>query len=286
MYDIIKPESVITSGFFYSSYLFSLRERKNVVHLIRYNQAVNQDLTLLISKASEALLPDTPNNHIGEGGSINDIIEKQKGIRFIINAGFNHYRKDFYEWDHQDFNVGDPVGIVKIREHFFKDTLPVNDYGYFIQKSKKDNWSIANDSIADLNLHKYILGCTPHLIQNGLVVPIKTHLPVPNGVINPPSYLGHSSQVHPRTAVAMIGDDIFFILVENNDDGSGGCTLEELQLIGNAFKFQEMLNLDGGGSSQFKLFTDDNEIINNFVSDEDKKRILGHVFILFDESLK
>lgn len=285
MYETIKPESKITSGFFYSSVLFSFRERKNVVHLIRYSQKANPNLTLLISKASEALAPNTYDNHIGEGGSINDIIEKQKGIRFIINAGFNHYRKNFYEWEHQDFNVGDPVGIVKIREHFFKDILPVNDYGYLIQKSKNDNWLIVNDSIADLNLHKYVLGCAPHLIQNGLAVPIKDHSPVPNGVINPPSYLGHSSQVHPRTAVAMIGDDIFFILVENNEDGSGGCTLKELQLIGKAFKFQEMLNLDGGGSSQFKLFTD-NEVIDNFILDEDKKRILGHVFIVFDETLK
>ena len=46
-----------------------------------------------------------------------------------------------------------------------------------------------------------------------------------------------------------------------------------------------MMNLDGGGSSQFRLF-ENGQWIQNHVEDEDKNRVLGNVIVLFDESLK
>jgi len=96
--------------------------------------------TLLLSKMSEALLPNKQGNHIGEGGTLDDFIQKQKGVKFIINGGFNHYRKNFYEWKHQDFNVGDPIGITKIRDHYFEDVLTLENYGFFTQENKKESW--------------------------------------------------------------------------------------------------------------------------------------------------
>ncbi|NCQ52095.1 hypothetical protein GW796_09410 [archaeon] len=90
----------------------------------------------MLSKLSEAILPRTKNNHIGEGSTMDDFLKAQPGVRFIINGGFNHYRKNFYNWTHQEYNVGDPVGLVKIRGHYFEDMLESSAYGFFCPKGK------------------------------------------------------------------------------------------------------------------------------------------------------
>jgi hypothetical protein len=266
-------------------YLFSGREE--LIHIITYTQTKNKDLSLLISKSSEAVAPDTEGNLIGEGGSLDDIIKSQKGIRFIINAGFNHYRKDFYSWQHQSFNVGDPVGLVKIRENMFEDYIDIQHYGFLTQLKKGSKWTITDYD--NLNKEsKYILGCTPFLIhkKKPIRLPVQDMIPVKPGEINPPSFLGHGLQIHPRTAVAVSGRELVFIVVENNAQGTGGCTLEELQRFGVAMEFDSMLNLDGGGSSQYKFMADNGFVISNYVLPEDRNRILGHSLIIFDESLK
>lgn len=240
--------------------------------------------TLLLSKMSEALLPDTKGNHIGEGGTFDDFIQKQKGVKFIINGGFNHYRKNFYEWKHQEFNIGDPVGITKIRNHYFEDILTLDNYGFFIQNNKKDPWKIVKYD--DLNKNeKYILGCTPLLIFNGKKEELPREMnPVEKGKINPPSMLGHGMQNHPRTAVGLKNEKIVFIIVEGFKN-NGGCTLKELQEIGLKLELDSLLNLDGGGSSQFRFKTNSGWLSNE-IDEEDKNRILGHVIVLFDETLK
>lgn len=281
---LIKPEVIITSGFSYSSYNIEFKERNNKVHIIKIEQNKNDNLTLLISKTSEAINPLTDNNHIGDGASINDILKKQDGIRFIINAGFNHYRKNFYYWPNNKFNIGDPVGLVKIRKHLFEDRLNKENYGYFSQFSKSSEWKISDDD-SYLTNYKYVLGCTPKLIIDYKPISIPNEIPVNQNEINPPSYLGHANQIHPRTAVGIKNNTIYFVVVENNISGNGGCTLEELQSIGLELKLNSFLNLDGGGSSQFKIFKDNKEI-SNFIHSYDTNRVLGHTFILFDETLK
>ena len=57
----------------------------------------------------------------------------------------------------------------------------------------------------------------------------------------------------------------------------------ELQKIGTNLKLENMLNLDGGGSSQFKI-KNNKEWVTNNISDKDKERILGNVFILFNKN--
>lgn len=256
------------------------------VHVIRYNQLDNHDLTLLISKASEAIRPKDHDNLVGDGSTIDGIIQSQKGVRFIINAGFNHYRKNFYSWKDQSFNIGDPVGLVKIRDALYEDYIDIQHYGFLTQKNKGDAWSIQDLNTLDRD-SKYILGCTPLLIYQNSPLPLPTNemIPVTGGAINPPSFLGHGLQNHPRTAVGVIGQELVFVLVENKPDGSGGCSLIELQELGISLKLESMLNLDGGGSSQFRLMTDSG-VISNYVLDEDQHRVLGHALIIFDESLK
>ena len=266
-------------------YLFSGREE--TLSMINYYQNFDENLSMVISKSSEAVAPNVAGNVVGEGASLDDIIKSQKGIRFIINGGFNHYRKNFYSWKDDDFNVGDPVGLVKIRENLFEDYIDIKDYGFLTQNNKGDYWKITD--YANLNKEaKYILGCTPLLIHKGKAVPIAVEemIPVEDGEINPPSFLGHGMQIHPRTAVATLGRELIFIVIENNESGTGGCTLQELQNLGVAMGFDSMLNLDGGGSSQFRLMTDGGHVFSNYVLPEDKNRVLGHSLIIFDEKLK
>lgn len=266
-------------------YHFSHKVR--TVHVIQYEQSLDNGLTLLISKASEAVRPEEPNNHIGDGATLDGIIQSQSGIRFIINAGFNHYRKNFYQWNHQDFNVGDPVGIVKIRQHLFEDFIKLDNYGFLTQERKNEMWKITDGN--GLNKEaKYILGCTPLLIHHNKIIniPEEEMIPVKQGEINPPSFLGHGLQDHPRTAVGIKDNVLYFIIVENNSIGTGGCSLLDLQDLGTFLELDSLLNLDGGGSSQFKLTTDEGHVFSNYVLPEDANRVLGHSLIIFDESLK
>lgn len=69
------------------------------------------------------------------------------------------------------------------------------------------------------------------------------------------------------------------------DHQQGGCTLPELQELGLRLELDSFLNLDGGGSSQFRL-RGPNEWVRNRVHPEDENRILGNVIVLFEETLK
>ena len=236
----------------------------------------------MISKVSEAILPNTIGNHIGEGTNMDDYLNYQKGVRFIINGGFNHYRKNFYTWSHQNFEIGNPVGLMKIREHLFEDYLDLQYYGFLTQLKKSDAWQI--QTLNEITKkEKYILGCTPLLIyqKDKIELPLSLMSPIKKGSINPPSVLAHGLENHPRTAVATKDDDLYFITIE-----APGCTLLDLQQLGLELKLDNLLNLDGGGSSQFRIIKNTQEIIKNEVLPEDVKRVLGHVIVLFDETLK
>lgn len=276
----------ITKCVYYDNIKTIINNTPKNIHITIIEQDANSGLTLLISKVSEAILPDTENNHVGEGATMDAYLEKQPGVRFIINGGFSHYRKNFYDWKHQDYQVGDPVGMVKIRHHFFEDYIDLSHYGCLIQKDKKQPWQIVKPQKVSKQ-EKYILGCTPLLIFNQEILNIDPQLmsPIELGKINPPSVLGHGLQNHPRTAVGIKNNALYFITVEGNVGEYIGCTLLELQQIGVDLQLDALLNLDGGGSSQFRI-QHDNNIISNKVAPEDSSRILGHVLVLFDEALK
>lgn len=253
------------------------------VWLIELENRFDSGLTLLISKVSEAVLPATAGNHAGEGAAMDDIIPHQPGIRFMINGGFSHYRKNFYDWPHQNYNVGDPVGMVKIRDHAYEDFHDIGNYGFFVQEQTGQPWKIVR--IDELNKHaKYILGCTPLLIHEKQPMALPLMRPLGAGIITPPSNLAHGHQNHPRTAIGIRGDKLIFVIVEG-DKNTGGCTLPELQELGVKLEAEHFLNLDGGGSSQFRLWNG-SSYTRNSIAPEDEKRVLGHVLILFDESLK
>lgn len=251
-----------------------------IIWVLRLQNRFDNQQTLLLSKVSEAIQPSSLHNHIGEGSTLDTFIRAQPNVRFVINGGFNHSRKDFYAWPHQDYQIGDPVGLVKIRDHYFEDQLAPKFYGYFVQKERGLPWSIVTGEQLD-KTSKYILGCTPLLLRAGqpTAIPRESLAPLPAGQINPPSVLGHGLQRHPRTAVGVHGPDLYFIVVEG---GPGqGCTLPELQKVGVILGLDSLLSLDGGGSTQFRLRSPSGWL-RNYVAPEDTQRTLGNVIALFD----
>lgn len=237
-----------------------------------------QEKTLLLSKVSEALNPNQEKNHIGAGGTFEDILQVQSNVVFLMSAGFNHYRKNFYSWQHTNFNEGDPVGFVKIRQHLYIDQLSPDHYGYFVQKEKNKPWEILKNVSNPLG-YKYILGCTPLLIFNNKPIDLSSikDTPVVPGEINPPSYLGHKDQMHPRALVGIKENNLVFIVVEHP-----GCSLKELQELAAKEELRHAINLDGGGSAKFMLKTKNSHWIKTKSLQEDSKRILGHVILVFD----
>lgn len=273
---------VITESLRYQKIHKKINNQDITIHITLLDQNTNSHLTLLLSKVSEAILPNIQGNHIGEGTYMSEYLKYQKGVRFIINGGFNHYRKNFYNWSHQNYEVGDPVGLVKIREHYFEDYVDLQYYGFLTQENKGDVWTIKKPSEITRQ-EKYILGCTPLLLykREKIELPLSLMAPLEPNKINPPSILAHGLQLHPRTAVGIKNKTLYFFVIE-----APGCTLLDLQNLGVDLGLDELLNLDGGGSSQFRIIQNDKIIIQNKVDEEDSKRVLGHVLVLFDESLK
>jgi hypothetical protein len=251
----------------------------SAIHVIRYDQQL-QHLKLILSKTSEALQPSTPGNHVGDGGTLQQLTETQPDLRFAINGTYNHYRKNFYPWHHDDYLVGDPVGLVKIREHVYNDNPHLVHNGY-LQRLPDKAWMISDEA----NMSgKYVLSSRPLLIHDSSTVDLPFHEmeAVAEGTVNPPSYLNHGLQRHARTAVGSAGSDLVFVIAESQETAtSQGLTLPELQQVGEYLKLSSMLNLDGGGSSRFWLKTEEGNILRNHTAPEDESRILGNMLMLF-----
>lgn len=284
----IKQTNIIDTGLDglrYASFAIEFEGQTSVAHAIIYPQQ-QKHLKLIASKSSEALSPDAANNHVGEGGTFEQLILSQPDLRFVINGTYNHYRKSYYQWHHDDYEVGDPVGLVKIRDKTYHDLAYASLNGY-LSRDEKSHWNITNVPAME---SKYILSSRPLLIEKGreVALPLEEMSPVPDGMVNPPGFLGHGLQNHARTAVgASPGDELVFIVAEGEGAGkSAGISLLTLQAFGKHLGLSTLLNLDGGGSSRFWLRCEDGSTIESAVAEEDESRILGHSLMLFSDKLK
>lgn len=271
-------------GLHYAEFLVEENDQTSTLHVITYPQQ-HEHLKLIASKSSEALAPNQQGNHIGEGGTFDELVQSQSDLRFIINGTYNHYRKSFYEWQHGSYEVGDPVGYVKIRDNIYADMAYETLNGYLLL-GDDGNWGISD---ARPDESKYVLSSRPLLILDAvqLPLPLEEVIPVAEGVVNPPSFLGHGLQNHARTAVGVSqSGELVFIVAEGEGAGSNaGITLPQLQEFGSYLQLQSLLNLDGGGSSRFWLQAEDGSILENEVADEDRSRILGHTLMMFSANL-
>lgn len=285
--DIQQTNTVDTGldGLRYASFAIEVDGEVSVIHTITYPQQ-QKHLKLIASKSSEALSPETTGNYVGEGGTFQQLIHSQSDLRFIVNGTYNHYRKTYYQWHHDDYEVGDPVGLVKIRDKTYHDLAYDSLNGYFLM-GENNRWDIADEPVME---SKYILSSRPLLIAHNqeIALPLEEVSPMPEGVVNPPSFLGHGLQNHARTAVgASQSDELVFIVAEGEGVGkSAGISLLALQAFGKYLGLSSLLNLDGGGSSRFWLRCEDGSTIESAVAEEDENRILGHSLMLFSDKLK
>lgn len=249
------------------------------VHVITYDQKLTH-LKLILSKTSEALEPNSRDNHTGEGGTLEDLVHTQPDLRFAVNGTYNHYRKEYYQWHHNDYRVGDPAGFVKIRDHLYDDN-PHKAYNGYLQRTLNKTWEITDSP--DIT-SKYILSSRPLLIHNGenIVLPLAEMEPAPPNTVTPPSFLHHGLQHHARTAIGVKGDNLLFVIAESEEtETSKGVTLPQLQELGSHHGLESFLNLDGGGSSRFWLKDEGGDFVQSLTAPDDENRILGNMLMLF-----
>lgn len=272
-------------GLRYASFTIEVEGKSSVIHVITYPQ-YHEHLNLIASKSSEALSPGVAGNHIGEGGTFEQLVQCQPDLRFIINGTYNHYRKSYYQWHNDNYAIGDPVGLVKIRDKTYHD-LAYNSLNGYLSRGESNHWTITDAPAME---SKYILSSRPLLITDSkeVALPLEEVSPMPAGAVNPPSFLGHALQNHARTAVGASQDgELVFIVAEGEGAGSSaGISLLALQAFGKHFGLSTLLNLDGGGSSRFWLRCEDGSTIESAVAEKDESRILGHSLMLFSDKLK
>ena len=99
----------------------------------------------------------------------------------------------------------------------FEDFIDIENYGFLIQEEKMSPWQIKK--FKDITLkEKYILGCTPLLIYENVGLPLPQMVSLEKDRINPPSVLSHGIDNHPRTAVGVKDNKLYFLLVDGNMD--------------------------------------------------------------------
>ncbi len=282
------------------------------IHIIELDPFLNTDLSLVPSKASAAVALELDRNHQGEEESILDIASKQIDARVIVNGTFHHYSTTMYSSDSfpTPFKKGDPAIYTKYRSfEFSKPFLSpfVHQFGYILQLKSGYPFLIArnhdNSSLTEfqhfLFQHKYVVGCSPMLIENEVPVKIQDTgaKPILYGIINPPMALGHLFNPNPRTMFGITKKgSIVIVTVDGHKRVNGlqssawiGMDFAEqvsfLMALPNDLKIKDACNLDGGGSTT--LFVRRNEDKGEVLNEpSDPGRKIGNTFIVFDHSLR
>ncbi len=281
----------LSPGLTYKSYHGELFGAPQNIRVAEYQQGNNPQLTLLVSKISEAITPGVSGNHRGTGVPLNHIPKVQPGIRFMMNGGYSHYRKDYYPWP-TSFEVGDPVGYTQIRRNIWlsvRDPEELRFYGYLVQRSKGAHFEVLDYSdFVRMGEAQYVLSCSPFMIRNGDMVMLDKMgaFPLPEEAINPPGHLGHLFRANPRTMIGIREDNtLVFVTVDGrNEDHSKGFTIAEMTALMRVLNVKNAVNFDGGGSTLMYVKRDNSE--GEVVNQTELERAIGNALIIFDESLK
>jgi hypothetical protein len=289
------------------------------IHIVRFEQGVNPDLTLMPSKASAAVVPGTAdrNVHRGDEATFQQILEKQVAIRVMVNGVFHHFSKARYETTgySSDFEKGDNVHRASYRG--FQIGGPVTGeprrYRYAHLTQIKPGYPFRLQTTSELSgtetLPFYTITCSPMLIWEQQRCDLREilhddeELPARSGSkrgVLPPGNLAHLHAPHPRTMIATtINSDLLFVTVDgppkNFVGDSGPCDakgltwegqvrlLEQLRYVDESLEVRHAANMDGGGSTTLYLHDGERGEIRNRPSDPG--RAIGNTLIIFDHSL-
>ena len=237
---------------------------------------------LAISKCSEGMSDKVK----GEGAKISDLLSVQPDIIALINGGYFYYNKmdSIYPGKRPSIcDVGDPVGIAKIRTHVFPTpprrlrnvTCFTNRFGFLVQKRKGDPFELLLECELPrepLNKFKYLLTCSPVLIRNGEPTKIDTicdkkELSSEKGEAG---NLCHLVKPNYRSVIATRENGSILLI-----SFGGKVTFSEMQEFLIKIGTLRAFNLDGGGSTC--LWTLDSGML--VVSEA--HRVIGNAIVIF-----
>jgi hypothetical protein len=283
--------------------------------LIRYDQQVNSQLSLVPSKASAAVRPACLQHvHSGDEATFAEIIAHQPGIRMMCNGTYHHFSKTLYDKAlfHEDYVRGDNVLFASYRGWNvgdMKQNTTDAPYRYAMLRQSVPGHPfrvtrLSQESEQDL----YAITCSPMLIHNTLAVHIDQVLLMSEqqssvsasstSHVLPPGNLQHLRTQNARTMIAeTVTGDLLFITIDGppklrpvvaqSQATAAGMNFHEqvsfLESLQNELKIKHAANLDGGGSTCMYIETGSQRGIVN--QPTEPGRAIGNTLILFDHSL-
>lgn len=88
-----------------------------------------------------------------------------------------------------------------------------------------------------------------------------------------------NSKRHPRSFIAFVGGHLLLVVVDGRSKNAAGMTLQEVSIFGKALGCNDILNLDGGGSSTLFVKGYDKDEIVNIPSDGSERAVKGIFYI-------
>lgn len=88
-----------------------------------------------------------------------------------------------------------------------------------------------------------------------------------------------NSKRHPRSFIAFVDGHLLLVVVDGRSKNAAGMTLQEVSIFGKALGCNDILNLDGGGSSTLFVKGYDKDEIVNIPSDGSERAVKGIFYI-------
>jgi hypothetical protein len=240
---------------------------------------------MAVSKMSEAMVSGEVE---GEGASLDQFLAAQPEAETVINGGFFYFAKmeeTYGQGPPAGKVVGDGIGLFKIREYSSAEEGPTADLGvpqttagslrigWLTQTRRGEPFELrpnrpreAPPSFAD---HKYILTCSPVLIDHGKRTPLPMTLGERKGAKGPPGHLGHLVQPNQRSMIGQRADGTLLLVSTQQK-----IIFEEMQDVMEALGCEVALGLDGGGSTF--LWTEGERKVQG-----DGDRLVGNAIVVF-----
>ncbi len=237
--------------------------RQQKIHVIDFQQNQSNQLGIRILDHRDSDLND---KQYGPGAKITDVSKRDTNIMAMINGGFYHYSKKSYPWKNRKYNIGDPIGLLKINGQ----TKTINHTEYS-KNPDKNLWGVfavdtagkaaifetgASQAGIDPSRWHEAIGSGPVLIQNGQLTDldkkvqklVKRTFKKKNYA--PGDFIKHYNQPNPRSCIGIKSDGtLLLVTVDGRREDAKGMTCKELAEFMKNLGCVDAINLDGGGSA-------------------------------------
>lgn len=240
-----------------------------------------QKCCMALSKASEAL---KANQVIGEGSTLKKFISVQPDVSTVINGGFFYFdkmEKTYGVKPPSGKKIGDGIGPFSIRSYkndedpkeMGRDYTDKNRFGWVVQKSKDNEFELTTVK-PDIFKNKYVLTCSPVLINFGKIVKNPQTKKEKLEKKGPPGHLGHLSIPNQRSMIGKRKDGTIIIASSREK-----LVFQDMQQVMLLLSCEIAFGLDGGGSTF--LWNEGKTLVSN-----ETERLVGNMIVIFRPGTK